>query len=218
MRRLLKSLLPTLSFALAFSGASADDGCCCGLKRIPGCTTSTFSPEVNGYVRCTDASYPGACGLTQVNVSGTTIDVKRSYTGVLYDVSHGVLTFDTSGLPDSATVQSAQILLTSFFPFDGDGRSVVMGWFDPDSESYETFVFNSNNDAHAGTSLSVIGDDERMAYALQNLTNVDKAGLSGLRIWINGGQPTDFNEVYYATTNSFEPPSEYPVLMIAWCS
>lgn len=172
--------------------------------------TATFSPLSTlgaGAVRGAGSSYPPA--FTAADVSPSSVQVQRSLASGSHYVTCGLLRYDTSALPDGATVESAYLELFVFYRVGVNGRKLVAEWYDAgatwDSGDYTT---TSAATAHAGTALSAIpagsltnDSPSKITLALQSLPSISLTGVTGIRLHVDGATPTGSNLVKIATKN-----------------
>ena len=74
--------------------------------------------------------YPPA-GTPAVNTTNSIFTAGRRLAFGRYQIMQALLRFDTSSLPDNATVTSAKLRLSVTGRTDGDDRSLVGEWYDP---------------------------------------------------------------------------------------
>ena len=171
----------TLTFAVA---AGADDG----------------DVKVNNML--SGLPYPPATAPI-VTVDGTTLGMRRSgptFSG--YEVRVGLLRFDTSSLPDGATVTAATLRLHVTGRTVTNGRSVVGEWFDAAQWPLDgaDYALSAASSAHAGTPLASLAVGSQSELLLQNLGAVSRTGSTGIRLHIDGGEPNGENGLYFASS------------------
>lgn len=168
---------------------------------MPTATFSILDGGDDGYASGQNAAYPPP-DWGSTNTTGTTILVQKSLAGN-YLLNVGLLRFDTSSLPNAAVVTGATLRLRGSSKSDADGRSLTAEWYLPTflpqpDDDYTTTV---GADAHAGTSISALVTGADGDLALINVENINKAGLTGLRLHISGGAPTGDNFYLFASFN-----------------
>lgn len=141
--------------------------------------TTNFGPTLDGYVTAEDTYWPPTTPV-DVNTSSTTITLYATlqYTGNnLYSV--GILKFDTSSIPDNATITSAtlQVNVSARSPYY---YKVNGEWYDPGATiDLSDYAGVPGNTAFADASWSSLGI---ISTPLSNLSNINKSGFTGLRV------------------------------------
>ena len=127
-------------------------------------TTGADDGEVKANNMGTGAPYPPATTPT-VNTTATTFAV-QSDTGPVfsgYEVRVGLLRFDTSALPDGATVTGATLRLYVTGTDSDNGRSLVGEWYSAANWPIDSgdYSLNAAATAHAGTAISSLTVNSR---------------------------------------------------------
>jgi hypothetical protein len=159
-------------------------------------------------------TYPPTIGLTFYNAGDTdTVSKYRAGTSPYYQVYVTCLQFNTSSLPDDATITSAYMEIPVRYKNDYDNRNVNIDyytgainsdiWVDPVGTNAGYFDITSASD---GATTSV---------TLSNLTSISKTGNTNFRLGLTGEGTT------YQQQNSIEywtRPSTYklPMLFITY--
>lgn len=115
--------------------------------------------------------------------------------GASYWVSVILLSFDTSVLPDTASVIGASLKLVSGGTYNTDNRALMADWhvWTPVQADWTELGVSG---AISGVPISMIPADGPFEIQLENApANVSKTGLTYLRLTINGGAPTSANRV-----------------------
>ncbi|HUF83979.1 MAG TPA: PKD domain-containing protein, partial [Acidimicrobiia bacterium] len=125
-----------------------------------------------------------------------------------YEVRVGLLRFDTSALPDGATVTSAVLRLHVTGGTSADARSLVAEWYDPSAWPIDAgdYTATAAGTAHAGTPIGSLALGVQNDLPLQNLALISTAGLTALRLHVDGGQPTGENKVSFAALENSSLP------------
>lgn len=172
--------------------------------------TLTFSPQSTlgaGAVRGAGSSYPPA--FTAADLAPSSVTVQRSLQSGSHYVTCGLLRYDTSSIPDGATVESAYLELWVLYRSGVNSRKLVAEWYDAgstwDSGDYTTTAAAT---AHAGTLLSAIpagsltnDAPSKIQLALTSLSSISLTGITGIRLHVDGTTPTGNNLVKYAAQN-----------------
>lgn len=158
---------------------------------MPTTTFSVGSQANNGMVERVSTDYATISSGTFRRTAPTQDWAYRGLDGVSFSVDVILLAFDTSSLSDTATVNSATLRLNLQSVLSGDGaRSLTAGYSAWDGTSNSDWVGTAQTDAHAGTALSSLTQNASNDLALINLTNINKTGITYIKVHISGGQPT----------------------------
>jgi thermitase len=147
--------------------------------------------------------------------NGSIFTAGRRYVFGGYDVFNGVVRFDTSAIPDTATVTSATLRLYVTAKANADGRNLVGEWYDAANWPIDAsdYTLNSSGSAFTGASIGQIRAGATNDFSLGGLASVSKTGYTGLRLHVDGGQPTGDNYVQFA---SFESTLPKPQLIVTY--
>lgn len=170
-------------------------------------TTDTFpvlASVEDQWVRRSAASYP-ISGAASVGRSSIAADlwVARELSGS-YFVYNALLKFDTSGLPDATTVNSATLRVWVNSVSNANSLSLVAGWYAWDGTSDSDHSLTPETGAHAGTSLGSFVAGSLNDVALVNApANVLKTGFTFLRLHVtqraSDAAPTGVNRLVLAS-------------------
>ena len=190
----------------------------------PSCTPGTNVPfivsatndDVN--VSRVGSTYPPSGSFT-INSNTPDFNPARGFISPdFYQIDNGMIRWDTSTIPDTAIVTSATFRgYVSAKNDDDTGRMFTAEWYPstnwPIDNTDWTATFGAN--AHAGTSLAVIVLNANNDFVLQNAAaNINKMDYTGLRLHINGLQPSGFNSVSFKTFNQAINPK--PTLLVTY--
>ncbi len=127
----------------------------------------------------------------------TNQEVFKTFTGGNYAEYVSLYRFDTSSLPDTATITAAYFRAWITFVDDtADDRSLVADWLADAAISTADYTAEiTDPNAHAGTNLTSIGNGVIRDFDLVNLSNINKTGYTKIRLGISGGAPTLVNQV-----------------------
>jgi hypothetical protein len=185
----------------------------------PGSTTVAFSVGAGGDDGNVGASsaplYPPSVAAVGSS-SGSVFTAGRRFVFGGYDVYTGLVRFDTSSLPDDATVTGATLRLFVTRTADADGRNFVGEWYDAASWPIDggDYALSSTGSALSGADVTLIRAGASNDFALSGLGSVSKTGLTGLRLHVDGGQPTGDNVVQVASSENSSYPK--PQLIITY--
>jgi hypothetical protein len=180
-----------MSFSIAAGG---DDG-------------NVMVNDMTGSSGGTPAPYPPT-GAATSSATGPVVGVRRAgpvFGG--YEVRVGLVRFDTSGLPDNATVTGASLKLYVTSAASADGRSLVGEWYPANWPiGAADYTSGAATTALTGTAIQSLAGNQTNTLALQNLGSVSTTGYTALRLEISGGQPTGENSVYFAAFENGSQP------------
>lgn len=167
--------------------------------------TDTFGIAANGndgIVWRSGPAYPPA-GAAQNDTTDISITADRGYIGGQYFVQNGKLKWDTSSLPDGATITAATLRIVPVYVVNTNSLSLTMDWYVFDGSSSD-FSHNALTTAHSGTALSAVTSlNTANDFALTNLSNISKTGTTGIRLHISqrasDAAPTGDNGLSFAS-------------------
>ena len=160
-------------------------------------TTVTFSVAASGDdgdLLARAFGYPPP-GPPSANSAGSIFTVGRRFANTNYDVLVGLLRFDTSSIPDGATITSVKLRVYASAKTDSDDRGLVGEWYADANWPIDPtdYALSSAADALGGADLTGIVVGATNEFPLMNLGSLSKTGYTGLRLHIDGGQPSGDN-------------------------
>jgi concanavalin A-like lectin/glucanase superfamily protein len=176
------------------------------LVTAAGETTVTFSIGTggdDGDIQVTGnqpSGYPPS-GSPAANSTNTVFTVGRRLAFGQYRVLVGLLRFDTSALPDNATVTSAKLRLSVIGKADSDDRGVVGEWYGAGNWPIDSgdWTLNPGTTAFGAADLTGLAINTTVELPLSGPGNISLAGPTALRLGISGGEPTADNYLQLAT-------------------
>ena len=161
------------------------------------------------------AGYPPTGGPS-VNSTWTGFTIGRRLAFGDFEVLVGLVRFDTSALPDDATVTSATLRVYVASQKDADDRTLVGEWVSPAQWPIDTsdFVLNVGTSALPGADVGALTKDRTHDLSLVGLANVSTTGYTALRLGISGGQPSGDNLLQLASLEHATRPE--PQLVLTW--
>ncbi len=123
-----------------------------------------------------------------------------------FQVFAGLLRFDTSALPDGATIESASLRLSVLAKADADNRGLEGEWYSAANWPIDAGDSSVVSSASAFPSLDITGLSTTAvnSVALGGLSSISTTGYTGLRLHLGGGQPSGDN---YLQVAAFEHAS-----------
>lgn len=145
---------------------------------------------------------------------------ESGFTG-LFNVAVAVANFDTSSLPDNASIASVTYHCLVGGVRNDDTRNLTADWHVNAMDSTDSIV-TAQTGALASRALStfIAGDDANILF--DNTTGVSTTGTTGIRLHIDGGEPTGLNYLYCEKDRALEvcyhpaTPTITPTLTPTW--
>lgn len=130
-------------------------------------------------------------------------------------VGNGLFRWDTSDIPDDATVKAADFVVSVIAINNADGRDWVGEWFDWSSLSADNrWSINHVTAAAFVRSLSSIGSGSQAVPMFSSrLGNIRKDGYTEIRTHVGGSQPTGLNNIF---VSSFDGTGHFPMLRVTY--
>lgn len=161
-------------------------------------TYTIASGDDDGDVSRQTAAYPPGTPTAVDTSMGTAISV-RVFGAPNYSVGNILLKWDTSAIPDGATITSATLRsyidsITDIDAQNWDGEWYTVGTID--ASDYTATPASTAYSVDIGTLTA--GQDNDVSLTSPD-SNISKSGDTGLRLHISGGEPTVGNLVEIAT-------------------
>ena len=128
-----------------------------------------------------------------------------------------LLRFDTSSLPDNATVTSVKLRLHVTSKADANDRTLVGEWYGAANWPIDAadWTLNPGNNALAGTDITALTvNSHRRTHPRRRSATSPSPATPALRLGINGGQPSGDNYVQFATLEHTSAPE--PQLIVTY--
>jgi len=153
--------------------------------------------QVNSNV---SGGYPPT-GTPSPYTPGATFTAGRRLAFNQYRVLVGLVRFDTSALPDNATITGATLKLYVNAKADGDNRNVVGEWYAASNWPIDAadYTATPSSTALAGADITAITTSAVNSLALQNVSNVSTTSYTGFRLHVDGGVPAADNYVQFSS-------------------
>lgn len=182
----------TVTFNISVSGNDAD---------VQGGGSTSYPPST--YL----GAYPSNVYFNTGRIKDLTIYYNRC----------GLLRFDTSSIPDGATIESSTLDLTVYNSnFSNDNsRNLAIEYYNFDGNAgSKDYTTGTSNTAHT-KALSTFAGNTKYNLALSNLNNINKTGYTGFRTTIDGGQPTGDNKIELCSSEHTTPANR-PTLTVTY--
>ena len=158
--------MPTEIFEIAASG---DDG-------LVQASQAVWPPNANFVVDTTD--------------TGTQPMAFKAFFSPDYYIIEGFLGFNTASLSDNAVISVASLRFHIISKQDANGRSFLAEWFDWGAAiDAADYTVTESGTAHSGTTIASITTGVDNDFALQNLGNISKTGMTKFRLHCSGAAP-----------------------------
>jgi hypothetical protein len=182
--------------------------------------TMTFSVAAGGddgdlQVRsAASQGYPPSGGAA-ANSTGNAVTAGRRLAFGNYSVLVPLLRFDTSGLPDGATITSATLKLFVVGKADADNRSLMAEWYPASNWPIDAadYSLDSTGSALAGADITPITVGAVNSFDLTGVSAVSTIGATVLRLHVSGGIPAGDNYVQMAAFENSNPEAQ---LVVTW--
>lgn len=154
-------------------------------------------------------SYPPSTAANPFT-TGSVFTAGRRFVFGGFDVFDALLRFDTSAIPDSATITGATLRIYVNSKADADNRSLVAEWYDAANWPIDAgdYVLSPGTTAFGGGDITAIRTGATNDFALGALASVSKTGFTGLRLGVDGGQPSGDNYVQFSSYESAQPKAQ----------
>jgi PKD repeat protein len=163
----------------------------------PTTSFNSSKPEDEGHVSKTGSSYPPS-SCTGWTDNSSTIDTERATNakGDQFWTTNGFMSWDTSSLPDSASVTGATLKFYARSKSNYESRSLTADWYSAWPIDCADFSETAQTTAIPGLPLADIPvTSDKIVQLSGSATGVSRLGRTGLRTHISGGQPTTGNSL-----------------------
>lgn len=181
--------------------------------------TTSFNPTAagdEGNVTKSGFPYPPS-SCAGWSDSGSTTGPERSSNAKpdLFWTTNGFMSWDTSSLPDNATVTSSTLKFYSRAKADSNSRSLTADWYSAWPIDCSDFSDSAQTSAISGLPLANIRTPnvDTIATLSGAASGISRTGRTGLRTHVSGGQPNGPNslEIWQLGNASNMPSSQLNV-------
>jgi arylsulfatase A-like enzyme len=171
----------------------------------PSAQTATFPITASlddQFVAKNSSGYPPSNAAFYNSWEHTVWAERSLHPGGNYEIVNGLLRFNTSNLPDDATITGARLQVDIVFMESANGLSLTGDWFNWDGSNAEAdYSAMAQTGAIAPIEIGYFVSGPKSFDLLNASTNISKTGTSSLRLHIDGGPPTGMNYVKLASWN-----------------
>ncbi|MGH2784037.1 MAG: RHS repeat-associated core domain-containing protein [Actinomycetota bacterium] len=171
-----------------------------------GANDDTVRRHGTNYVPPCDYAYP----------TSTLINVSRAFDPAYgtYDVHNAFMRWNTSSIPDNATLLSATVRVRVTYVRNANNKQVTADWYTSGWPPVTCADSSPGSETTASSGMAIPGSGGDHDFVLGNTTGVSKTGDTGLRFHLTGGTPTGINRVHWA---SYENTSYHePYLLVRY--
>jgi glycosidase len=183
----------------------------------PTTQTATFSIAAGTHdqqVLRSGTLYPPNAGTFSRQATGTTVEASNNYQGSGgYYVRNALLRWDTSSIPDNATIKKATLRFWCTVRDPSDARNFVAEYRGWDGTSQTDWSGTPPAAPIFQAPVSNITSGAWNSVAFTDLGGISKTGWTLIRCHISGGIPTDHN---YVVISSFENTAPEPQLIVEY--
>jgi len=173
--------------------------------------TNNYHPvdtDDDGLCNSTDPIYPGTVDWCRTDL--TSIPIRKAFdisSSGVYNVTNGLMRFDTSDIPNLSTVTAASLYLYVNSKVDTDNRILFGEWYSTSNWpiTSDDWITLGLSDAFS-QDITGIATGGYVAFSLTTPTNVSKTGFTGFRLTISGIAPLATNTVDIDQFNGSNPP------------
>lgn len=165
----------------------------------------------DGHVYGWASSWPPV--YSSYDTVGTTIDSRNDWTTEVFDFNLSLMRFNTSSLPDNATVTAATLKLYVTSTMNESNRNFQCEYYSAWPIDAGDYTTSPGNNAHAGTNITALAPSAYNSLALINLPNISLTGYTGFRCSVSGGQPDGLNRAY---VRSYDAGANVPWLQVTY--
>jgi hypothetical protein len=191
------------------SGGSASATSAMTSPVSSGTNTITFGVAASGddgNLTARGSTYPPS-GSPTANTSGAVMTAGRRFAFGAYENVVALIRFDTSALPDNATITSAKLRVYLTAKADADGRNLVAEWYSASHWPILADDYTLSPQAVAlRADITSIPTQAVVELPFETATGVSTTGFSGLRLFVDGDQPVGDNYVQMASWDNTTLP------------
>ena len=179
--------------------------------------TATFS-IVTGtddqQVLRSSTQYPPESGTFSRQATGATVEASKNNQGREgYYVRNALLRWDTSSIPDNATIKKATLRFWCTVRNPSEARNFVAEYWGWNGTSQTDWSGTTPATPIFQVPIANIANGIQNSVTFADLGGISKTGWTLIRCHISGGTPTDYN---YVVMSSFESTNPEPQLIVEY--
>lgn len=167
------------------------------------------------------STYPPAGG-TLLWPAGSRVEAARERTTGCgggsngpYCIRNGFIRWNTSSLPNAATINSAQIKVQFTYLSNVDNRVLTADWYNT-GWPIDAADYSASYQIGASSGWTIPASYGVYFFDLANVSNVSKTSYTGIRMHMSGGVPTGNNRVSLISFDDTDPTAVAPRLIVVY--
>jgi glycosidase len=150
--------------------------------------------------------YPPEAGTFRRQATGTTVEASKNYQGSGgYYVRNALLRWDTSSIPDNATITKATLRFWCTVKNPSEARNFVAEYWGWDGNSQSDWSATPPAAPVFQVPVAGIANGAQNSVTFTNLGGISKTGWTLIRCHIDGGIPRNYNYVVMSSSESTNP-------------
>lgn len=161
-------------------------------------TIATGADDVMVYSNTTSSYPPISSDAVYANPGfSNSLGARRWFVSSTWSIGSALFKWNTSGLPDSATITSAVLRVNVTFRVNENARNLTADWGALNFASAPTDWRQDALTTALNTPIPASTGEKDFTLTNANSTNISRTGTTYLRLHISGGQPADNNAVHF---------------------
>ena len=150
--------------------------------------------------------YPPEAGVFNRQATGATVEASKNYQGREgYYVRNALLRWDTSSIPDNATIKRATLRFWCTVKNPSEARNLVAEYWGWDGTSQADWSGTPPAAPIFQAPIASIANGAQNNVTFTNLDGISKTGWTLIRCHVSGGVPTGYNYVVMSSAESTNP-------------
>jgi len=157
-----------------------------------------------------DATWPPNGGSFAHDAGAGSMSISKTDEGATYAQDWALMRWDTSSIPDTATITDATLRVWIGLINDTDNLSIVGDYYDFGGEPPVAgdWIETASPSIFTAQDISAFSSAALRTWTLTDLTGINKTGYTGIRLTLSTGTPTGANWVgidTYESTSHEQP-------------